>query len=53
MSGFLASVRSAEEALLALAGDADIVDVKEPSSGALGRVDSVVLAGIVRTLADR
>jgi (5-formylfuran-3-yl)methyl phosphate synthase len=53
MSGFLASVRSAEEALLALYGEADIVDVKEPSSGALGRVDSVVLAGIVRTLAGR
>jgi (5-formylfuran-3-yl)methyl phosphate synthase len=50
VSGFLASVRSAEEALLAVAGGADIVDVKEPSSGALGRVDGEILTGIVRTL---
>ena len=53
MSGFLASVRSAEEALLALYGEADIVDVKEPSSGALGRVDGAVLTEIVRILAGR
>jgi uncharacterized protein (UPF0264 family) len=53
VSGFLASVRSAEEALLAFAGGADIVDVKEPSSGALGRVDGAVLAEIVRTLRGR
>jgi uncharacterized protein (UPF0264 family) len=53
VSGFLASVRSAEEALLALAGGADIVDVKEPSSGALGRVDGAVLAEIVQTLRGR
>jgi uncharacterized protein (UPF0264 family) len=51
MSGFLASVRSVEEALLVLAGGADIVDVKEPASGALGRVDGAVLSDIVRTLA--
>jgi uncharacterized protein (UPF0264 family) len=51
MSGFLASVRSTEEALLVLAGGADIVDVKEPASGALGRVDGAVLSEIVRTLA--
>jgi (5-formylfuran-3-yl)methyl phosphate synthase len=50
MSGFLASVRSAEEALLALEGGADIIDVKEPSLGALGRVDGAVLTDIVRAL---
>jgi uncharacterized protein (UPF0264 family) len=50
MSGFLASVRSAEEALIALAGGAHIVDVKEPSAGALGRVDGESLAAIVRTI---
>jgi uncharacterized protein (UPF0264 family) len=50
MTGFLASVRSAEEARLALAGGADIVDVKEPASGALGRVDGAVLSDIVRTV---
>jgi (5-formylfuran-3-yl)methyl phosphate synthase len=53
MSGFLASVRSAEEALVALAGGADIVDVKEPSAGALGRVDRATLTAIVRTLGGR
>jgi (5-formylfuran-3-yl)methyl phosphate synthase len=50
MSGFLASVRSAEEALIALAGGADIVDVKEPSAGALGRADGESLAAIVGTI---
>jgi uncharacterized protein (UPF0264 family) len=50
MSGFLASVRSAAEARIALAGGADIIDVKEPSSGALGRVDGETLAAIVETL---
>jgi (5-formylfuran-3-yl)methyl phosphate synthase len=53
MSGFLASVRSAEEALVALAGGADIVDVKEPSAGALGRVDGKILTEIVQTLGRR
>lgn len=33
----LVSVRSAEEAQTALAGGADIIDVKEPSAGSLGR----------------
>jgi len=33
---FLVSVRSPEEARLALAGGADIIDVKEPSGGVLG-----------------
>ena len=32
----LVSVVSAEEARLALAGGADIIDVKDPSEGALG-----------------
>ncbi len=50
MSGFLASVRSCAEARLALAGGADIIDVKEPSAGALGSVDRPTLAGIIRTL---
>ena len=53
MTGFLASVRSAEEAVLALAGGADIIDAKEPSAGALGRVDPGSLAEIVRTIAGR
>jgi len=39
MSGLLVSVRNAEEALTALAGGADLIDVKEPLRGALGAAD--------------
>jgi uncharacterized protein (UPF0264 family) len=46
----LVSVRDAEEALAALAGGAEIIDAKEPSLGALGVVDPIVLRGIVRTV---
>jgi (5-formylfuran-3-yl)methyl phosphate synthase len=41
-TGLLVSVRSAEEARLALAGGADVIDIKEPSRGALGPADSGV-----------
>ena len=37
ISRLLVSVRNAEEALMAVRGGADIVDVKEPSKGSLGR----------------
>jgi uncharacterized protein (UPF0264 family) len=47
MTGFLASVRSADEALVALAGGADIIDAKEPADGALGRVAPATLRAIV------
>ena len=36
MTGLLVSVRSAEEAEIALAGGANLIDIKEPSRGALG-----------------
>ena len=36
MSKLLISVTSAEEALLALEGGADIIDMKNPLEGALG-----------------
>jgi uncharacterized protein (UPF0264 family) len=36
MTKFLVSVRSAEEAEVALEGGADVIDVKEPRKGALG-----------------
>jgi (5-formylfuran-3-yl)methyl phosphate synthase len=36
MTGLLVSVRDAEEARAALAGGADVIDVKEPRRGALG-----------------
>lgn len=53
MTRFLASVRSAHEAVLAVAGGADIVDAKEPSVGALGRVDPATLAEIAHAVAGR
>ena len=36
MTALLASVRSVAEAELALAGGADVIDLKDPSQGALG-----------------
>jgi (5-formylfuran-3-yl)methyl phosphate synthase len=43
----LVSVRDADEARAALAGGADIIDVKEPNRGALGMADPAVIAEIV------
>lgn len=43
----LISVADAAEARVALEGDADIIDVKDPSRGALGAADSSVLSEIV------
>ncbi len=40
--GLLVSVRSATEALAALAGGASVIDVKEPARGPLGRADEAV-----------
>jgi len=40
MTGLLVSVRNAREALAALQGGADIIDIKEPNRGALGAADS-------------
>jgi uncharacterized protein (UPF0264 family) len=42
----LVSVASAAEALAALAGDADIIDAKDPFTGALGAVSITVLTEI-------
>jgi uncharacterized protein (UPF0264 family) len=42
MTRLLVSVRSANEARAALAGGADIIDVKEPLRGSLGRADEPV-----------
>lgn len=44
----LVSVRDAGEARAALEGGADLVDVKEPSQGSLGRAGDAVVADIVR-----
>jgi len=46
----LVSVVSAAEALQAVAGGADIVDVKDPREGALGAPSPVVLSDVVRVV---
>ena len=46
----LISVADAAEARLALEGDADIVDVKDPARGSLGAADAAVLHEIVDVL---
>lgn len=50
---FLASVRTAAEARLAVAGGADIVDAKEPAAGALGAVATAELAAIIAAVDGR
>jgi len=49
-TGLLVSVRSAEEAIVALEGGADIVDVKEPRNGALGAADPLVWREVLDVL---
>jgi uncharacterized protein (UPF0264 family) len=49
---FLASVTSADEAQIARAGGADIIDCKDPASGALGALEAEAVRKIV-TLIDR
>ncbi len=46
----LISVRNATEALAAVRGGADIIDVKEPSAGSLGMASPEAIAEIVRTV---
>ncbi len=47
MTGFLASVRSADEAMIAIQGGVDIIDLKEPEHGALGAVPFKVMREVV------
>lgn len=47
---FLASVRNEDEARLALAEGADIIDCKEPAAGALGALPQATIARIRRTI---
>jgi uncharacterized protein (UPF0264 family) len=51
--GLLVSVRSAEEAMIALLAGADVIDVKEPSRGSLGAADDSVIAAVVRAVEGR
>jgi (5-formylfuran-3-yl)methyl phosphate synthase len=55
MSGpqLLVSVRDAAEAAAALAGGADLIDIKEPSRGAMGRADASMIVAVVREVAGR
>lgn len=53
MTGLLVSVRDAAEAAEAVAGGADLIDVKEPRGGSLGAASPAVMAEIVRTVAGR
>lgn len=53
MTLFLASVRDAEEAELAIGGGADIVDLKDPAQGSLGALAPGAIAACVRHVAGR
>lgn len=52
-SKLLVSVRSVTEAEAALAGGADLIDVKEPSRGPLGRADDRVIHDVVKAVRGR
>lgn len=51
--GLLVSVRGAAEAVEALAGGADVIDVKEPKRGSLGAADASTIAEVVRAVNGR
>lgn len=53
MTSLLVSVRDAEEALAALAGGADLIDIKEPTRGALGAADPQVWREVCRAVGSR
>jgi uncharacterized protein (UPF0264 family) len=49
----LVSVRDATEAIAALTGGADLIDIKEPSRGPLGRADATTIAAVVQAVGGR
>jgi uncharacterized protein (UPF0264 family) len=49
----LVSVRDAAEAAVALAGGAGLIDVKEPTRGALGRAEAATMAAVVAAVGGR
>ena len=53
MAGLLISVRSVGEAAAALAGGADLIDVKEPRQGALGAADATVWRAVSTAMRGR
>jgi uncharacterized protein (UPF0264 family) len=46
-TGLLVSVRSADEVAAALAGGADLIDVKEPSKGSLAPAEAEVVSAVI------
>lgn len=52
-TGLLISVHSADEVEAALAGGADLIDVKEPSRGALGMAEAEVVAAVIQKVKKR
>jgi uncharacterized protein (UPF0264 family) len=53
MTSLLVSVRSAEEAFVCLAGGVDLIDVKEPARGSLGRADDSMVTAVLGMCAGR
>jgi dihydroneopterin aldolase len=53
MTKMLASVNGGEEAEIALSGGADIIDLKDPTAGALGAVATDVIRQTVKVVAGR
>jgi len=53
MTMMLSSVRSLDEALIALEGGADLIDLKEPSRGALGALDHAAVRICVQAIGCR
>jgi uncharacterized protein (UPF0264 family) len=48
--GLLVSVRSADEAIAALVGGADVIDVKEPAHGSLGAASAATIEAIIEAI---
>ncbi|MGC8469026.1 MAG: (5-formylfuran-3-yl)methyl phosphate synthase [Acetobacteraceae bacterium] len=53
MTALLASVRSLAEATIALAGGVDVLDLKDPSHGALAALPQTVIAAVVSAFRGR
>ncbi len=53
MTALLASVRSPDEAAVAFAGGADVLDLKDPSHGALAALPETVIAAVVAAFGGR
>ncbi len=53
MTRLLVSVRSAEEAMAARLGGADLIDIKEPALGSLGAASAEVWSDVGEAIADR